>query len=132
MARLGLSYTAEEGTVYNYILDNFGDDSYPRTYVATATFDTSVNGTNILGGPARIQKYTWAIASVVPSANAQGFEAMFRAWDLDRSNGFAAAVGIVDETFGPSITTTAVFVTPPSYTRMGPYYTMISCGLQEI
>lgn len=132
MARLGLSYTANGGTVYNFILDNFGEDAYPRTYVSTASFDTSVNGTNILGGPARIQKYQWAVSSIVPTANASTFEEMFRAWDLDRSNGLAAAVGVSDETFGATVNTSAVFVTPPSYTWMGPGFTMISFGLQEI
>ena len=60
------------------------------------------------------------------------FEAMFRAWDGDRAQGLPAACGIADTTFGPQLDTNAVFVTPPSFTRMGPGYTMVAFGLLEV
>ena len=60
------------------------------------------------------------------------FDAMFRAWDADRAAGLTAACGISDETWGPTVNTSAIFVTAPSYTRMGPILTMVSFGLQEV
>jgi len=125
---IGISY----GGTYNFQLDNFGDNAYPRSYVNSATFDLSANGANILGGPAFRQKYQWVISSVMDTAIAQDFDIMFRAWDLDRGRGEAAAVGIVDQTWGADVSTNAVFVTPPVYTRMGPNLTLVSFGLQEV
>jgi hypothetical protein len=60
------------------------------------------------------------------------FDQMFQAWDTDRSNGIAAAVGITDQTFGSTVTTSAVITTPPTYNRMGPKYMLLSFGLTEV
>jgi hypothetical protein len=131
MSTLGISYTAQGGTSYNFVLDNFGDNAMPRSYVSTATFDTAASGSVILGGPAHQQKYQWVISTIMQTVDALQFDAMFRSWDYDRAAGHAAACGVNDETFGLAIATSAVFVTPPTYTRMGPQLTLVSFGLQE-
>ena len=130
--KIGISYTASAGTVYNFEIDNFGDNAMPRSYVGSASFDLSANGTSILGGPAFKQKYQWVISTIMQTPDAQDFDAMFQAWDTDRAAGLTAACGVVDETWGPDVTTNVVFVTPPSYTRLSPALTLVSFGLQEV
>ena len=130
---LGISYTPSGGSpVYNFLFDNFGDNAMPRTYVGSISYDMSANGASILGGSAYAQKYQWVVSTIMDTTDALSFDAMFQAWDADRASGLAAACGIADETWGPQINTNAVFVTAPSYTRMGPQLTMVSFGLQEI
>ena len=132
MSQLGISYTSSGGTSYNFVLDNFGDNAYPRSYESSADFSSSANGASILTGPAYVQKYQWVIATVMQPGDAVDFEAMFRAWDADRAQGKPVACGITDNTFGPQVDTNAVFVTPPSFTRMGPGFTMVAVGLAEV
>lgn len=132
MSTLGISYTSQGGTPYNFVLDNFGDFSMPRSYVSSTSFEQSANGTSILGGPAYGQKYQWVISTVMPKDDAIAFDAMFQAWDGDRANGFAAACGVSDQTWGPTVSASALFVTPPSYTRMGNTLMLVSFGLQEV
>jgi hypothetical protein len=132
MSTLGISYTAQGGGVHNFVLDNFGDFAMPRSYQATATFEQSANGADILGGPAFRQKYQWVVSTVMSKASAAAFDLMFQAWDTDRAAGYSAACGVNDQTWGPTVTGNAVFVTPPTYTRMGPQLMMVSFGLQEV
>ena len=133
MAQIGLSYTPSGGSpVYNIVLDNFGSQSMPRTYEGSASYSDSANGAAILGGPAYLQKYIWAVSSLVASTLALEFDEMFRAWDTDRASGLPAVCGIADTTFGPQVDTQVLFITPPSYTYMGPKLTMISFGLKEV
>ena len=129
---IGISYTADSGTAYNFQINNFGDNAMPRSYVGAMTFDMSANGANILGGPAYREKYQWVISTIMQTAEAQGFDVMFQAWDTDRAAGLTAACGIIDQTWGPDVDTNAVFVTPPSYTRLSPTLTLVSFGLQEV
>ena len=129
---IGISYTASGGTAYSFQIDNFGDNAMPRSYVGSATFDLSANGASILGGPAFRQKYQWVISTIMNTSDAQAFDAMFQAWDTDRGSGLTAACGVTDQTWGPTVDTDAVFVTPPTYTRMSPRLTMVSFGLQEV
>lgn len=129
---IGISYTASGGTVYNFQIDNFGDNAMPRSYIGSATFDTSANGANILGGPAFSQKYQWVISTIMPTPEAKNFDSMFQSWDADRASGLAAACGVTDQTWGDVVDTNAVFVTPPVYTRLGPQLTLTSFGLQEV
>lgn len=131
MKRIGISYTPQSGGPYNFILDNFGGMEIPRSYQASASFSDSANGASILTGPAYVQKYQWVISTVMPDSDAFSFDAMFRAWDLDRSNGLPVACGLTDTTFGPQVDATVVFVTPPSYTRMGTRFALVSFGLME-
>ena len=104
----------------------------PRSYMATAEFDTSANGASILTGPAHRQRYQWVISTVMPTARAEELDQMFVAWDTDRSAGYPVALGINDQTFGATLTTSALFVTPPSFTYMGPQLTLVSFGLMEV
>lgn len=129
---IGISYTADSGGAYNFQVDNFGDNAMPRSYTGSVSFDMSANGANILGGPAYRQKYQWVIATLMPTVVAKEFDAMFQAWDADRAAGLTAACGVTDQTWGPVVDTDAVFVTPPTYTRMSPQLTMVSFGLQEV
>ena len=130
---LGISYTPSGGSpVYNFQIDNFGDNAMPRTYMGDISYEMSANGTNILGGAAYEQKYQWVVSTIMETTDALSFDAMFQAWDTDRANGLTAACGIADQTWGTQVNTNAVFITPPSYTRMGPQLTMVSFGLQEV
>lgn len=129
---LGISYTDSGSTAYNFVIDNFGSNALPRTYTGSMTYDMSANGANILGGPAYSQKYQWVVSTLMPQADAVNFDVMFQAWDADRAAGLTAACGITDETWGATVNTNAVFVTPPSYTYMSPSLTMVSFGLQEV
>ena len=129
---LGISYTASGGTVYNFQIDNFGDNAMPRSYVGSAAYSMSANGANILAGPAFSQKYQWVISTIMPTTEAQAFDSMFQAWDADRAAGLAAACGVADQTWGATVNTNAVFVTPPTYTRLSPILTLVSFGLQEV
>ncbi len=133
MSRIGISYTPSSGTpVYNFVLDNFGGNELPRSYQQSAEFSQSANGASILTGPAFRQKYQWVISTVMPKSDAEEFDAMFRAWDLDRAAGKAAACGVTDTTFGSTVTTSAVFATMPSAVRYGPRMYLVSFGLTEI
>lgn len=130
---IGISYTPQAGSpVYSFQIDNFGDNAMPRTYVGSFNFTQSANGANIIGGPAFLQKYQWVISTIMQTPQALVFDDMFKAWDLDRSKGITAACGIIDQTWGADVDTSAVFVTAPSYTRLSPRLTLVSFGLQEV
>lgn len=129
---IGISYTDSGSVAYNFQIDNFGTNAYPRSYVGSASFSLSANGANLLGGPAYRQKYQWVISTVMETQLAREFDIMFRIWDADRALGLPAACGIIDQTWGPDVDTDAVFVTPPTYTRLGPAMTLVSFGLQEV
>lgn len=133
MSQIGVSFTPSGGSpVYNFVFDNFGDNALPRAYQSTASFSQSANGTSILSGPAYRQKYIWAFSSIIDTTEAAQFDTMFQAWDLDRSQGLAAACGVTDETFGATVSTSAIFSTPPTYVRMGPRLTMVAFALTEV
>jgi hypothetical protein len=133
MSQIGVSFTPSGGSpVYSFVFDNFGDNAMPRNYQAGASFSQSVNGTTILDGPAYRQKYIWVISSLVDRTEAVQIDEMFQAWDTDRASGLPVACGVTDETFGPTVTTSAVFSTPPTYVRMGPKFVMVSFGLTEV
>ncbi len=133
MSQIGVSFTPSGGSpVYSFVFDNFGDNALPRNYQSEATFSQSANGTTILDGPSYRQKYIWAFSSIIPTAQAVQVDAMFQAWDTDRSAGLPVACGITDETFGAVVTTNVVFSTPPTYVRMGPQFTMVAFGLTEV
>ena len=133
MSQIGVSFTPSGGSpVYSFVFDNFGDNALPRNYQSEATFSQSANGTTILDGPSYRQKYIWAFSSIIPTTQAVQVDAMFQAWDTDRSAGLSVACGIIDETFGATVTTSVVFSTPPTYVRMGPQFTMVAFGLTEV
>ena len=132
MSQIGLSFTSSGGTEHSFVFKNFGDTEMPRTYKSTAAFSFSANGTSILGGPAFRQKYQWVMSSIVTKAEAEQIDLLFQSWDTDRAQGLPAACGITDQTFGPEISASAVFVTPPSYNRLSPRLTLVSFGLEEV
>jgi len=133
MSQIGVSYTPSGGSpVYSLLFTDFSDNSLPRSYLGNTSFTQSANGASIIAGPAFRQKYVWVISSIVTKEEAALFDQMFQAWDTDRSNGIAAAVGITDQTFGSTVTTSAVITTPPTYNRMGPKYMLLSFGLTEV
>lgn len=133
MSQIGVSYTPSGGTpVYSFLFSEFSGAELPRTYQGGSQFERSSGGTSIITGAPYQDKYIWAISSPMLSADAESFDSMYRAWDLDRSNGLAAAVGIIDNTFGAQVNTSAVFSTTPAYSWMGPSYIMVSFGLTEV
>tara|TARA_Y100000004_G_scaffold153871_2_gene177827 strand:+ start:703 stop:1104 length:402 start_codon:yes stop_codon:yes gene_type:complete len=133
VAKIAISYTPSGGSpVYSFELDNFQDAGFPRTYMGSASFDKSASGAVILSGPAYKEKYQWVISTYMPTSDAYNFDAMFRAWDEDRASGKSVACGIVDETWGPTVTTSAVFLTPPVFAFAGGNITLVSFGLGEI
>ncbi len=133
MSRIGVSYTPSGGSpVYNFVFDNFGDNALPRSYQSNTSFTQSANGASIIAGPAFRQKYVWVIASLITKEEAVLFDEMFQAWDADRSAGRPSAVGVIDETFGPPVSTSAVITTPPTYNRMGPRLMLVAFSLTEV
>lgn len=133
MASIGVSFTPQAGSpVYSFVFRNFGGNEMPRSYTDTATFAESSAGTTILGGPAYTQKRIWAISSMIPTAEAENFDAMYQAWDADRAAGYPVACGVADDTFGPTVNANAIFSTAPTYMRAGPQYTVVSFGLTEV
>lgn len=132
MSQIGISFTSSGSTEYSFIFTNFGDTEMPRSYQSTASFSLSANGTSILGGPAYRQKYQWVMSSIVTKDEALSIDALFQAWDTDRAQGLPAACGVTDQTFGPEVSTSAVFATPPSYNRLSPRLTLVSFGLEEV
>ena len=133
MSQIGVSYTPSGGSpVYSFVFTNFGDNSLPRSYQGNTSFTQSANGASIIGGPAFRQKYVWVISSIVAKEEAASFDEMFQAWDTDRSTGLPVAVGVTDETFGSTVTTSAVITTPPTYNRMGPKLMLVSFALTEV
>lgn len=133
MAQIGVSYTPSGGTpVYSFLFKTFTGSELARTYNATAQYSVSANGTSIIAGPSTRQKYIWAIEGPLALSDAQSFDAMFKAWDLDRAAGRSAAVGITDDTFGTTVNTSAIFSTPPTYTKFGSKYMLVAFGLSEV
>ena len=133
MSQIGVSFTPDAGSpVYSFTFSEFSGAELPRTYQANTTFSQSANGASIITGAPHRQKYIWAISGPLTTAQAASFDAMFQAWDTDRAAGLAAAVGVVDETFGTTVNTSAIISTPPTYRRMGPAYTMVTFGLTEV
>lgn len=133
MSSIGLSYTPQSGSpVYNIVFDRFSDAEIARTYAGTASFSRGVAGSSVLSGPPVRQRYIWAISATLKNSEAQSLDAMFRAWDADRAAGHAAAIGIVDETFGDRVAASAVITTPPTFGKQGPALMGISIGLTEV
>ncbi len=133
MSQIGVSYTPSGGSpVYNFVFSKFIGDELPRSYASSASLEFAVNGTVTMTGPAYKQKRIWAISSPMSNAQAAEFDAMYQAWDTDRGAGLSAAVGVADTTFGPTVTTSAVFTTAPTYSKFGPADKLVSFGLTEV
>jgi hypothetical protein len=132
MASIGLAYTSQGGTSYNIVLDQFTGAEIPRIYDGSATFGRTASGGTTIASRAGSQKYIWGISTPVTKTKALQIDTMFQAWDDDRGAGYAAAIGVTDQTFGASVTASAVFSTPPSYTYSNDNYVVVSFGLSEV
>lgn len=127
---IGLAYSS--GSTYNVVFREFTGAGIPRTYESTASFGRTASGATSISGSTGRQKYIWAISSFVSPADAQELDGMFRAWDADRAEGRPAACGLTDETFGPSLSTSVVFTTPPSYIYLSPQVIQVDFGVSEV
>ena len=134
MLTISISYTSQltPANIYDFTIDNFGDNAMPRTYVGEGDFSFSANGTSIISGPAYGRKYQWVISTLMVKDDAVVFDRMFRDWDLDRAAGYPAACGVIDQTWGDTVSTNVIFLTPPSYVRTSPVDVLVSFGLQEV
>ena len=134
MASIVISYTAQHGanTAYSIEIEEFSGEGLPRSFVGGFNFENSVNGTSILAGPAYQEKRIWAISTPLQSAGTETIYNMFKAWDTDRANGLPAACGVVDTTFVETVSTNAIFSTPPSFTKLGGYGFQIDFGMTEV
>jgi len=132
MSQIGVSFTPSVGSVISVVLDNFGSNEMPRSYQSSSSLSLSANGAAVLTGPAFRQKYQWVISSILDAPDAYQVDLLFQSWDHDRSLGLPAACGVTDQTWGPSISTNAIFVTPPSFVRLSPKSTLVSFGLEEV
>lgn len=133
MAALGIAYLSQaSGVSYNLVFDFFTGNELARTYEQSATFSRGVSGQQLITGRPGRQKNIWALSVFVSAVEAKTLDDMFKAWDLDRGDGKAAAVGITDETLFDPLSTSAVFSTPPSFIRTGPNNYTAAFGLTEV
>ena len=132
MSSIGVAYAPQGGGSYNVVIDLFSGGEVARTYESTASFQRGVSGQQLITGSPGRQKFIWAISGVLPESEAKDLDDMFKAWDADRATGQAAAVGITDETLFDTLTTAAVFSTPPSFIRTGPLHFTVAFGLVEV
>ena len=128
---VAIAYNASGGSSYNVVFDSFLDAGLPRSFGNTGSFSESANGTSILSGPGYAQKFIWALNGLFTKEEAEELYSLFIAWDNDRAQGRAAAVGLLDQTFGGSLNTTATFTTPPSFTKNGEMFE-VSVGLTQV
>jgi hypothetical protein len=132
MSIIAISFTSSASSVYNFVFDKFLEDGIPRTYEASQNFSFSVNGTALLTGPARQQRYIWAISTILDDSTAAELDEMFQAWDIDRAQGLSVAIGLIDSTFGDTLNKNTVFSTPPTFQKFGPNHKIVSFGLTEV
>jgi hypothetical protein len=132
MSSIGVAYAPQGGGSYNVVIDLFSGGEVARAYEQSAQFERGVSGQQLITGQPSRQKFIWAISGLLSEDQAKDLDDMFKAWDADRAAGLAAAVGITDETLFNSLTTSAIFSTPPSYIRTGPLNFTVSFGLAEV
>lgn len=122
-------------STYTVTLNEFSDESLPRSIVGQASLEFSALGAGIAQGPPKAQKKIWSVAAYATYAQCQNMLDLFYAWDAVRALGTnSAVVSISDETFGTTITASAFFTTPPEITRVGTSneYYLLSFGLTEV
>ena len=129
---LSIAYTSQAGTAYNLTFREFSDQTIGRTYIPQGDFSRSVSGTQILTGPPTRTKFLWAISAPLQKPDALILDSMYRAWDQDRGTGISAAVGVLDQNFGPDVSGSAVFSTPPSFTYMSESFIVVDFALTEV
>ena len=132
MASFSIGYTSQVGDLYEMTFRQFTTEDVMRTYQPTVNFERTVGGTNVLTGPAELSKFIWAVSGVTDKAIGLQIDALYRAWNLDRAAGSAAAVAVLDETWGNIGTRSAVISTPPSFNYVSDLYVVASFGLTEV
>lgn len=133
MSKIGISFTPSGGSpVYNILFSDFMDNALPRSYVGSTAFSQSANGSSIITGPAYRDKFIWVIDVMMSKDKALELDSLYRSWDLDRSQGLPAAVGLIDQTFGPDVSANAVFSTPPTFLRTSPILVGVTFSLSEV
>ena len=128
---IGLAYTGTGGS-YNVVFENFTGAGIPRQYQEGTNFERTASGATSISGSGSRQKYIWAISAFVTPAEAQTLDSMFRAWDTDRASGQPVGCGLTDNCFGPELTTTVLFTTPPSYVYFTKSLIQIDFGVTEV
>jgi hypothetical protein len=122
-------------STYTVILNEFSDESLPRSIVGQASLEFSALGAGIAQGPPKAQKKIWSVAAYATYTQCQNMLDLFYAWDAVRALGTnSAVVTISDETFGTTVTASGFFTTPPEITRVGTSneYYLLSFGLTEV
>ena len=134
MAGLAIAYTSQavSPVSWNIVFTDFTSTDFPRQYSNTAGFGRSQTGALILSGPRFTQKFIWTIDCLIDRDDAYNLDQLYRAWDLDRSNGLSVAVGVNDATFSSAVVTQATFSTAPTFTYASPRKTIVSFGLTEV
>ena len=132
MANFSIGYTSQASVIYEVTFRQFTNQSVMRTYQPTVAFKRSVSGTTVLAGPADVSKYVWGVSGMTDKAIGIQIDEMYRAWSADRATGIAAAVAILDETWGNIGTRSAVFSTPPTFEYLNDKNVIAAFGLTEV
>ena len=83
-------------------------------------------------GPAFRSKFIWAVSAYLTHAEDQALDSMYQAWDQDRSEGLPAGVGVLDDSMFDPVSSSAIFSTPPVFTRVNHNLMIADFGLTEI
>ena len=129
---LSIAYTSQAGTAYNLTFREFTSQEIARTYLPQGDFSRSVSGSQILTGAPVRAKFLWAISAPLQKSDALILDSMYRAWDQDRGSGISAAVGILDQNFGPDVSGSAVFSTAPGFTYLSKTFIICDFALTEV
>ena len=107
--------------VHSFSFDTFNSTELPGQRVSQATLNYSALGVGYMSGPAIQQKKMWAIDATIPASSRAALEALYEAWDLERSTGsYSAVVTLVDGLLAADTTTYDCVITePPSYSTKG-------------
>lgn len=138
MADFTIGFTSQptvanpSGVIYEITFRQFTNEQVMRTYQPQVNFERTLGGANVLSGPANVSKYIWGVSGVTDKAVGLQLDALYQAWNLDRASGIAAAVAVLDETWGNIGTRSAVFTTPPTFSYTSDLYVVASFGLTEV
>jgi len=122
---------------------DFSGDDLPSSVLGQASLEFTQIGLGYAQGPARQQRKIWAIATYATDAQIAALNAIFTAWDTNRSTSLnTSVVNVVDNLLReatnnvdiPIVTTTAFFTSPPTISRVGRTNKvfLLSFGLTEV
>jgi len=132
MSAIAIAYTSASGDSYNITFSTFTGAELARTYDGSVSFQRGASGSQLITGRKGRQKHIWAISSHLTADKAKDLDDLFRAWDQDRADNLAAAVGVLDTTAIRDVSGSAVFTTPPTFTRFGHDKFIVAFGLTEV